>query len=132
MATNGLLPARDAVDVENDPEVVNFDQAGDVLDVLSSTTARRVLLALYDSPLPMSDLAEEVDTSLQNVEYHLDRLEAAGVVEVTDTWYSSKGAEMDVYAPTSAPLVVLVGDSDTEAAVTDAVDDHAARAAPDA
>jgi DNA-binding transcriptional ArsR family regulator len=132
MATNGLLPARDAVDVENDPEVVNFDQAGDVLDVLSSTTARRVLLALYDSPLPMSDLAEEVDTSLQNVEYHLGRLEAAGVVEVTDTWYSSKGAEMDVYAPTSAPLVVFVGDPDTEEAMADAIDDHAARAVPDA
>jgi len=132
MAVNDLLPAREAVDAEPEPTVMNVDQAADVLDVLSSTTARRVLVTLYDSPRPMSEIAEEVDTSLQNVEYHLDRLEDADLVEVTDTWYSSKGTEMDVYAPTSAPLVVFAGDPDQEEAMTDVVEDHAAKAAPDA
>lgn len=106
-----LFPFRSEPDVHTGPQLVNIDDetADDVFAALSSETARVILGHLYDEPATASDLADAVDTSLQNVRYHLDKLTAAGLVEAVDTWYSSRGTEMTVYAPTSDPLVVTAG-----------------------
>ncbi|MFC6786962.1 ArsR/SmtB family transcription factor [Halobaculum halobium] len=98
-------------DGDRDPRVIGVDgdDADDVLAALSSDTARAILSALHDSPGPASDVADRVDTSLQNTQYHLKRLREAGVVEVVDTSYSQKGREMDVYAPADGPLVLVAG-----------------------
>ena len=53
--------------------------------------------------------------SVQNVSYHLDNLEDAGVVEVADTRYSEKGKEMNLYAPADDPVVVFVGTEERKA-----------------
>lgn len=94
------------------PRVVGLDddEADDTLAALSSATAREILKTLHDEPAPASDLAERVDTSLQNAQYHLKNLSEADLVEVIDTVYSEKGREMDIYAPTDRPLVVVAGD----------------------
>jgi len=96
-----------------DPTVVNLGDgsADELFDALSAGTARGLFQRLQDSPAHASALAEHTDTSLQNVHYHLEKLEAAGAVEVIDTAYSAKGREMDVYAPTASPLV-FVADGD--------------------
>ncbi|MFC7135949.1 ArsR/SmtB family transcription factor [Halobaculum litoreum] len=96
---------------DRDPRVIGVDgdDADAVLAALSSETARAILSTLHDSPGPASDVADRVDTSLQNAQYHLKRLREAGVVEVTDTVYSQKGREMDVYAPADGPLVLVAG-----------------------
>jgi len=98
-------------DGDRDPRVIGVDgdDADDVLAALSSDTARAILSALHDSPGPASDVADRVDTSLQNTQYHLKRLREADVVEVVDTVYSQKGREMDVYAPADGPLVLVAG-----------------------
>ncbi|PSP54651.1 ArsR family transcriptional regulator [Halobacteriales archaeon QS_1_67_19] len=88
---------------------VDSDDADDLLGALSSDTARELLAALHDDPATPSELADEVDTSLQNAQYHLDKLEDANVIDVVDTVYSEKGREMNVYAPTDQPLVVFAG-----------------------
>lgn len=110
MATT--LPLRPSI--EHTPEsqsVINLaeDVSIDVLASLASETARTILTGLTDEPATASDLAENVDTSLQNVHYHLDKLCAAGVVTTAGTWYSSKGKEMTVYALTTERLVVQFG-----------------------
>jgi len=96
---------------ERDPKLVGIDEAeaDEVFDALSSGTARRVLGNLYEEPATASDLAERVDTSLQNATYHVNKLRDAGLVEVAETWYSAQGREMKVYAPTNGPLVVYAG-----------------------
>ncbi len=108
-----LLPSRPDAEPAEDagPRVIGVDDdaADDVLSALSSGTARSLLSALHDDPAPPSELAEACDTSLQNVQYHLGKLETAGAVEVVDTAYSEKGREMDVYAPADQPLVVFAG-----------------------
>ncbi len=53
-----------------------------------------------------------MDTSLQNVQYHLGNLSEADLIEVTDTRYSEKGREMNVYAPADRALVVVAGRED--------------------
>jgi DNA-binding transcriptional ArsR family regulator len=116
-----LLPSRSDPDVDAAPRVVGLDDddAEDLLSALSSTTAREILAALHDEPTNPAALAETVDTSLQNVQYHLGRLESAGVIRVVDTVYSEKGREMDVYAPADRPLVVVAADNEETAGVSD-------------
>ncbi len=112
-----LLPSRleRSSGVDSDPRVIGLDseEADDVLDAMSSETARRLLSSLHESPATPSELADRIDTSIQNVQYHLENLEDAGAIEVADNVYSEKGREMSVYAPADEPLVVVAGDDDT-------------------
>ena len=98
-------------DYQNVAETLELtgEEADQVFDALSSPTSRSVLRALYDDPLPPADLAEELDTSVQNIHYHLQKLEGANLVEAIETAYSSRGVEMDIYAPTNEALVLLTG-----------------------
>ena len=107
----GLLPSKPDIDPSDEPRVVGLDSdaADELIDALSSTTTRTVLAALHEEPASASELAERVDTSLQNVQYHLRKLEDAGLVEVGDTVYSEKGREMNVYTPADRALVVVAG-----------------------
>jgi DNA-binding transcriptional ArsR family regulator len=107
-----LLPSKDPAVPDADPRVISVDSddADDVLSALSAATARNLLAELHDEPAPPGELADRVDTSLQNAQYHLEKLETAGAVEVVDTAYSEKGREMDVYAPADQPLVICAGD----------------------
>lgn len=93
------------------PRLVELDDdsADAVFAALSTETARDILGRLYEDPGTATDVAEAADTSLQNARYHLEKLQAAGLVEAVDTWYSSRGTEMTVYAPTNEPLVVAAG-----------------------
>jgi DNA-binding transcriptional ArsR family regulator len=85
--------------------------ADEALDALSSDTGRTTYRVLFDEPGTASELAERLDTSVQNVHYHLSNLQEAGLVEPIDTVYSQKGNEMTVYGPATDPLV-FVGDDD--------------------
>ncbi|GGL25052.1 transcriptional regulator [Halarchaeum grantii] len=111
-----LKPASEG-ERERDPKLVGIGEAEaeSVFAALSSGTARAVLDALYEEPLTASDIAEEVDTSLQNATYHVNKLRDAGLVDVSETWYSAQGREMKVYAPTNGPLVVYAGAREGEA-----------------
>ncbi|WP_049971017.1 ArsR/SmtB family transcription factor [Haladaptatus cibarius] len=101
-------------DEERDPRVVGVDSedADKLLSALSSETGRNILSALYEEPATPTTIAERVDTSLQNVRYHLEKLEDGNLIEVADTAYSEKGREMKVYAPTAGPLVLFAGNED--------------------
>ncbi|WP_276273423.1 ArsR/SmtB family transcription factor [Haloarcula litorea] len=107
-----LLPSRDPAAPDAEPRVIGVDSedADDVLSALSSETARELLAALNREPAPPGELADRVGTSLQNTQYHLNKLQDAGAVEVVDTAYSEKGREMDVFAPANQPLVICAGD----------------------
>lgn len=108
-----LLPSTDDATAEQEGEIqvlgIDEDETANVFEALSSDTARRILTTIYDEPATPSDLADRLNLSLQNVSYHLDNLEDAGVVRVADTRYSEKGKEMNVYAPADDPVVVFVG-----------------------
>ncbi|WP_323675916.1 helix-turn-helix domain-containing protein [Halorubellus sp. PRR65] len=109
-----LLPQEPPTDPgEHDPEVVGLEETDTsaVFSALSSRTARSILSRLYEAPATPSALADTVDTSLQNVSYHLENMSDADLVTVVDQRYSEKGNEMDVYAPSNGPLVVVGGDA---------------------
>lgn len=110
-----LLPSRPEIsDDDKEPRVVGLDSddVDDLLAAISSETARQVLSEIHEEPGPPSDLADRIDTSIQNAQYHLDRLESAGLIEPAGTAYSAKGREMTVYAPSDQALVVVAGNED--------------------
>ena len=106
-----LLPSRNEPDHEPEPRVldVESEEAGEALSALSSETTRTLLTALHEEPDTPSALADRLDHTLQNVQYHLGKLDDAGLVQTVDTVYSEKGREMKVYAPADGPLVVFAG-----------------------
>jgi len=117
---SGLLPSEsDAVAAEDADDSggtrllrLDNDDAETLLGSLSSDTARSVLITLHEEPKTASELADHVDTSLQNVRHHLNSLMEAELVETTDTRYSVKGREMAVYEPVNDSLVLCVGDTE--------------------
>lgn len=119
-----LLPSLpDATPDDREPRVVGVDDedADDLIAALGSETAREILTRLHDEPATKSELAAEVDTSLQNVQYHLAKLDGADLVDVVDTTYSEKGREMDVYAAADEPLVLFAGGHEESAGIKSAL-----------
>lgn len=114
---------RRSVDTDTSPATVALEDADDVVDALTSDTARAVLAHLYGESATASDVASAVQTSVQNAQYHLDRLVAAGIVEVVGSWYSERGTEMDVYGPRNEPLIVVAGAPDADETVRGLVAD---------
>ncbi|MGM0387808.1 MAG: ArsR/SmtB family transcription factor [Natrinema limicola] len=109
-----LFPFRsETTTEEGQPRVVELEgeDADAVFSALSSTTARQIYARLDEEPGTPSDIADAIDSSIQNVRYHLENLEEAGLVTVVDTWYSSRGNEMSVYATTDGPLIVTSDES---------------------
>ncbi|MFB6132920.1 MAG: ArsR/SmtB family transcription factor [Halanaeroarchaeum sp.] len=112
---SGLLPSSSEPEPpDGDPRVIGVDDADaeHVLAALSSDTARTLLAAVHDEPATPSELAERADTSLQNAQYHLEKLDDADLIEVIDTRYSEKGREMQVFGPSGAPVVLFAGGED--------------------
>lgn len=105
----------------NAPRVIglNEDDADNLIEALSSATARSMLTELHTEPAPASELASRCETTIQNAQYHIEQLDDAGLIEVIDTVYSEKGREMDVYAPADRPLVVIAGDSTQAKSIKD-------------
>lgn len=120
-----LLPSSSDVDppTGGTPRVlgVDSDDADELLGALSSDTARGLLSELHDQPATASELSERADTSLQNAQYHLKKLEDAELITAVDTIYSEKGREMKVYAPADGPLVLFAGREEQTTGLKDAL-----------
>lgn len=120
-SSQSVFPVRESVQVDSSPSVISIEAAGDVIDTLRTENAREILNQLYAEPTTASDIAAAIDTSLQNVQYHLDQLREAGLITVVDTWYSAKGTEMKVYGPEAEPLVICAGNAESAAGLRQAV-----------
>jgi len=120
-----LLPSDAEVTADQDGELqtlwLDSEEAGELLSSLASDTARSVLTTLHDEPATASEVADRVDTSLQNARHHLTNLQDSGLVRVADTRYSSKGREMNVYAPARDPMIVFVGNEQAESGLLDSL-----------
>jgi DNA-binding transcriptional ArsR family regulator len=85
---SSVFPIRSEVETEDRaPRLVDLDDetADEVFDALAAATTRRMLSALHEQPRTASDLAAVTDTSVQNAQYHLRKLQEVGLVEAVDT-----------------------------------------------
>ncbi|WP_436924665.1 helix-turn-helix domain-containing protein [Halosimplex amylolyticum] len=107
-----LLPFKsEPTRTPDEPRVLDLDDEAteDALAALSSDTARQILGTLYEEPKTPPEIRDEVGTSLQNVHYHVERLEDAELIKSAGEGYSEKGTEMTIYAPASEALVLFAG-----------------------
>ncbi|WP_158854386.1 helix-turn-helix domain-containing protein [Halorhabdus sp. CUG00001] len=119
-----LLPRRgERTETADEPRVLGLsDEAADeAFAALSSQTARQVLALVYEDPATPVEIRDEIGTSLQNVHYHVEKLEGAELIESVGTDYSAKGNEMSVYAPTSEALVLVAGEQEDQSLLKRAV-----------
>ena len=112
-AGRSVFPRRTTT-IEHVPEEslsvsIDRDEVADALGAVSSKTAQDILAVLTDDPCPAAEIAEKVGVSVQNVTYHLDRLDDAGIITPVGIWYSEKGREMTVYGIASEKLVIEFG-----------------------
>ena len=91
---------------EPDVRYLPADDAGPTVEALGAETAQSILSEMDGEPATATGIADRVATSLQNVCYHLSRLQEAGLLSVAGTRYSEKGAEMDVYAREVGAIVI--------------------------
>ena len=108
-----LFPSRTngAVERDREPSVlyVDSEQAEQMLSTLSGETSLTVFRMLTEEALTPSEIAERLDLSVQNASYHVENLTEANLIEVIDTCYSEKGREMEIYAVTSDPKILVLG-----------------------
>lgn len=95
------------------PEVVGLEgeDADVIFDALSSETTREVLSKCYDGGRTRSELADELDTSLQNVSYHVEKLEGAGLIEPAEIRYGENRQEVRVYEPSKEAILIAAGET---------------------
>lgn len=117
-ASRSAYPIHRDLDVDASRGTMSLADAQPAFEALRASTARSLLQRIYDDPATASELADRTETSIQNAQYHLDNLREADLIEVVGTWYSTKGREMDVYAPKHDPLVIVVGDDDERQALS--------------
>lgn len=116
-----LFPSREetTVDRDGDPSVLYVDdeRTAELISTLSGETALSIFRMLGDEALTASEIADRLDLSVQNASYHLENLQEATLVEVVDTCYSEKGREMEIYAVTSEPKILVLGTEDDRGTV---------------
>ena len=95
------------------PEVVGLEgeDADVIFDALSSETTRAVLSKCYDGGRTRSELADELDTSIQNVSYHVEKLEGAGLIEPAEIRYGENRQEVRVYEPSKEAVLIAAGET---------------------
>lgn len=96
------------------PRVVALDaEPGDeIVSVLSSDTTRRIYRLVEERARTPKAIADELDLSIQNVHYHLQKIQDVGLVKPNGIEYSEKGREMKIYEPVHDELIIC---SDQEA-----------------
>lgn len=100
---------------------LDSDRAEVVLDALSSETTRKVFISLYDDARTISELADEFNTSIQNMKYHIEKLIESDLIDEKGTKYSEKGNEVSIYGPTNESIVLVVSVKSKKEAIHDAL-----------
>ncbi|MDY6771562.1 MAG: winged helix-turn-helix domain-containing protein [Candidatus Nanohaloarchaea archaeon] len=94
---------------EEEPEVIDLSEDGtDRVDALTSETRLDIIHELQDETLSMSEIADRLDVSLPNVQYHIGQLQDADLVQEAGR-RKSDGADAHLF--TAAPVVVVAGPS---------------------
>jgi DNA-binding transcriptional ArsR family regulator len=90
-------------------DTLELTEASAVIEALSSATSRAIFEAVYQEAGTASEIADRVDTSVQNASYHLEKLCEADLLEVGCRRQTEGNRPLDVYEPTDEPVLLLLG-----------------------
>jgi predicted ArsR family transcriptional regulator len=116
------ISSEKTVSVEK-PEVIELEsqRAEVVLDALSSKTTREVFLEIYEQESSISQISDRTDNSIQNVKYHIEKLEESNLIEVARINHTENGNQMKMFCPKSEAVVLLSSQQDKDQALRSAI-----------
>lgn len=85
---------------------VNDETAVSLFKTLADETTLEIYMELQQEPKTAPELRDLSGTTIQNVHYHLNKLEEADLIEPIDTWLSDTGKDINVYGTTHNPLII--------------------------
>lgn len=105
------------------PEVIELEsqRAEVVLDALSSKTTREIFLEIYEKESSISQISDRTDNSIQNVKYHIEKLEESNLIEVARIHHTENGNQMKMFCPKSEAVVLLSSQQDKDKALRSAI-----------
>lgn len=106
MATIENLNSTNLSSNEAGVERFSLTEDDEMLEAIQSRTARSIIAELQANPASATELADRIDTSLQNISYHLKRLDNVDLVTVVGTRYSEKGRKIKIYALAVSELII--------------------------
>ncbi len=86
---------------------LNESKTKKIAETITSDTSRCILNYLAEKEKTETDLAKELSLPLSTVHYHLQKLQAAGLVIVEEFHYSMKGKEVNHYKLANKYILIL-------------------------
>ncbi len=84
-------------------------QVKKLAEVLSNETARRILDNLGDKEATASEISKALNIPISTVNYNLNNLTEADLIEVKEFKWSPKGREMDIYKLKKRYIIIAPG-----------------------
>jgi DNA-binding transcriptional ArsR family regulator len=78
-----------------------------VSQAIANDTARDILDLVADEPLSSSTIAERLEIPLTTVQYNIEKLTEAGLIDVKEKRWSKKGRTIKVYGPKRKLLIIV-------------------------
>ena len=76
-------------------------------ELLTNDSGRRILELLFNYELTAAQIAQKTGISLQLVKYHLNKMQALGVVNITKVEKNSKSHDMKFYSAEKFSIVIV-------------------------
>jgi len=76
-------------------------------EIFSNDSSRKILQLLFNEELSATQIAQKTDISLQLVKYHLNKLQALGIVTISKIEKNSKSQDMKIYSAAKFSIVIV-------------------------
>lgn len=97
------------IEIEDSVEILTTDdeRLKTIGEELSNDMGRAILTKLFDGQTSISDIATQLNTSMQLVSWHIQRLAKIGLIRISKIEHTSKNKKMYRYTPTKFALLII-------------------------
>jgi len=82
------------------------DKIKEISEAIGSKTCNKILDALADEQLTVSDLSKKLKMPLNTVDYNIKKLVKARLIEKASHWWSVKGKKMPTYKVSNKKIII--------------------------
>ncbi len=85
---------------------LNDPRSGDIAEILSNKTCRKILGLIAEQELTETDIASKLKIPLNTVDYNIKKLVKAGLIESTSHFWSVRGKKMPSYRVSERKIII--------------------------
>ncbi len=89
-------------------DLIDFgeDKAKDIAEIMSNKTSRKIIDYLKEKEATETEISEKLNTALSTIHYNLQKLVKAGLVDIKNFYWSSKGNKVHIYKATNKTFII--------------------------